>query len=226
MPIKKRAQRMSPEQRREQILDSAVKLVVKRGLSSCTLETVAIQAKISKPLIYRYFPRLDDLFKALVGREYRYLRGRGLNILPRNVPFEEIIYRSTLRGLEYLYDRGPIMRVLASDRSVSRLVKRQDRDERGVISDYFTKRCMEVYALPRDVARVCAVMTSNAPILSIRALKSGGISAQRAAEIWSDFIVGGMNALQRQFGKLERKARSRAKSGLGRKPKAAAPPWK
>jgi AcrR family transcriptional regulator len=222
MPIKKRAQRMSPEQRREQILDSAVKLVVSRGLSSCTLEAVAIQAKISKPLIYRYFPRLGDLFKALVGREYRYLRGRGLNILPRDVPFEEIIHRSTLRGLEYLYERGPIMRLLASDRSISGLVKRQDRDERGVISDYFTKRCMEVYGLPRDVARVCAVMTSNAPILSIHALKSGGISAQEAAQIWSDFIIGGMNALQRQFGKLERTVQSKTKSRAKNKTKRTA----
>jgi AcrR family transcriptional regulator len=222
MPIKKRAQRMSPEQRREQILDSAVTLIVSRGLSSCTLEAVALQAKISKPLIYRYFPRLDDLFKALVGREYRYLRGRGLNILPRNVPYEEIIHRSILRGLEYLYERGPIMRLLASDRSIAGLVKRQDRDERGVIADYFTKRCMEVYGFPRDVARVCALMTSNAPILSIRALKASGISAQRAAEIWSAFIIGGNNALQSQFGKRKRKAPATARSRAESKSKPAA----
>jgi AcrR family transcriptional regulator len=225
MPIKKRrAQRMSPEQRREQILDSAVTLIVSRGLSSCTLEAVALQAKISKPLIYRYFPRLDDLFKALVGREYRYLRGRGLNILPRNVPFEEIIHRSTLRGLEYLYERGPIMRLLASDRSIAGLVKRQDRDERGVIADYFTKRCMEVYGFPQDVARVCAVMTANAPILSIRALKTNGISAQRAAEIWSAFTIGGNNALQSKFGKRGRKPRAKARPRAVSKSKAAARP--
>ncbi len=60
---------MSPEQRREQIMDSAVALIVSRGLSSCTLEVVALEAHISKPLTYRYFPRLADLFKALVERE-------------------------------------------------------------------------------------------------------------------------------------------------------------
>jgi AcrR family transcriptional regulator len=203
MAIKKRAQRLSPEKRREQILDSAVALIVSRGLSSCTLEAVAIKARISKPLIYKYYPRLDDLFKALVGREYRYLRGRGLNILPLDVAFEEIIHRSNLRAMEYLYERGPIMRLLASDRSIAGLVKRQDRNERDVIVDYFTKRCVDVYGFPRDVARVCAVMTSNAPILSIRALKRAGISAQRAAEIWSEFIIGGNNALQARFGKAK-----------------------
>jgi hypothetical protein len=60
---------------------------------------------------------------------------------------------------------------------------------------------MEVYGFPQDVARVCSTMTVNAPILSIRALRSSGIAAHRAAEIWSDFIIGGNNALQLKYGR-------------------------
>jgi AcrR family transcriptional regulator len=210
MALRKRAQRMTPDKRREQIMDSAVALIVSRGLSSCTLEAVAVEARISKPLIYKYFPKLADLFKALVEREYRFVRGRGLGVLPNKVPYEEIIHRSNLRSMEYLYERGPIMRLLASDRSIASLAKRQDRDERGVMIDYFTKRCIEVYGFPRDVARVCSTMTVNAPILSARALRKGGIAAHRAAEIWSDFIIGGNNALQLKYGK-RRAARSRRK---------------
>ena len=204
MAANNRAKRMSPEKRREQILDSAVALIVERGLSSCTLEAVATQARISKPLIYKYFLRLEDLLKELVEREYVYLRGRGLDVLPSNVPYEEIIHRSNLRALEYLYERGPIMRMLASDRSVAGLVNRKERDERTSIMDYFTKRCMDVYGFPRDVARVCSIMTVNAPILSARALRRSGIAAHRAAEIWSDFIIGGNNALQAKYGERQR----------------------
>lgn len=200
---------MSPEKRREQIMDSAVTLIVARGLPSCTLEAVAGEARISKPLIYKYFPKLADLFKALVEREYLFLRGRGLGVLPRNLSYEELIHRSNLRSMEYLYERGPIMRLLASDRSIAGLAKRQDRDERRVMSDYFTKRCIEVYGFPHDVARVCSIMTVNAPILSARALRSNGIAAHRAAEIWSDFIIGGNNALQAKYG---RRLRSKARS--------------
>jgi len=191
-------------------MDSAVTLIVSRGLSSCTLEVVAAEARISKPLIYKYFPRLADLFKALVEREYRFLRGRGLGVLPRNVPYEEVIQRSNLQSMEYLYERGPIMRLLASDPSIAGLAKRQDRDERGVMIDYFTKRCAEVYGFPRDVARVCSIMTVNAPILSARALRRNGIAAHRAAEIWSDFIIGGNNALQLKYG-VRKPARTRGK---------------
>src|SRR5580658_2441367 len=201
MPGRKRAQRMSPEQRREQILDSAVDLIVARGLSSCTLEEVAVQARISKPLIYKYFSRLQDLLKALVEREYHYLRRSGLDIFPRDMPYEELVHRSTLLSIEYLYERGPIIRLLASDRSVASLAHRQDRDERSNITEYYTKRRIDVYGMPKDVATIVSTMTINAPILSARALKRKGISARRAAEVWSDFIVGGNNAIAVKYGK-------------------------
>ena len=129
--------------------------------------------------------------------------------MPLDVPFEEIIRRSNLRAMQYLYERGPIMRLLASDRSIAALVKRQDRDERRIIMDYFTKRCMDVYGFPQDVAAVCAVMTVNAPILSARALRRSGVSAQRAAEIWSEFTIGGNDALQAKFGERKQVAAGR-----------------
>jgi AcrR family transcriptional regulator len=213
MPLRKRAPRMSPDKRREQIMDSAVALILSRGLSSCTLEVVAAEARISKPLIYRYFPKLENLFKALVEREYRFLRRRGLDDLPKNAAYEDVIHRSNLRSMEYLYERGPIMRLLASDRSIAGLAKRQDRDERGVLIDYFTKLSVEEYGVPPDVARVCSIMTVNAPILSVRALRSSGIAAHRVAEIWSDFIIGGNNALQLKYGKPKQiKTRKRRKA--------------
>jgi hypothetical protein len=134
------------------------------------------------------------------------------------VPFEEIIRRSNLRAMEYLYERGPIMRLLASDRAIAGLVKRQDHDERTIIIDYFTSRCREVYGFPEDVAAVCAIMTVNAPILSARALRRSGISAQRAAEIWSEFTIGGNNALQAAFGtRTSVKARRRAAKPAARR---------
>jgi AcrR family transcriptional regulator len=206
-----RAQRMSPDQRREQILDSAVEFIVARGLSNCTLDSVAAQASISKPLIYKYFPRRDDLLKALVEREYRYLRGRGLDVVPRDVPFEDLVLRANVRSMEYLYERGPIMRLLASDRSVAGLVQRQDRDERGGITEYFVKRLMQVYGLSKEVATICAIMSVNAPILSARALKRSGVSAARAAEVWSVFTIGGNNALQAKYGKRRSTAKKGAK---------------
>ena len=86
MVARKRAKRMTPEARRQQILDAAVALILANRHSSCTLEQVAEAAHISKPLIYKYFPKREDLMKAILEREFLELRGRGLNAIPRQSP--------------------------------------------------------------------------------------------------------------------------------------------
>ena len=204
---------MSPEARREQILDSAVELIIARGLSSCTLENVAVQAAISKPLIYKYFPRREDLLKAVLEREYRFLRGRGLAQLPRDMTYAEVLRMGTERAIEYLYERGTVMRLLGSDRSVAALAQSRDRDERAAMTKYFADRIRRNYGVPADAALICAIMHINAPILSARPLKRYGIPPKRVAEVWSDFILAGWDAYSKQL-----RARS-AKSTTRKRPK-------
>lgn len=189
---------MSPEARREQILDSAVAYIVERGLSTFTLENVAQQAGVSKPLVYKYFTRREDLLRAVLEREYVYLGRHKLDVLPDEVPMEPLIRASNRNAINYLYERGPIIRLLAGDRSVAELVHQRERNERTAVTDHFIKRLMKTYGLPQDVAFICTVMTVNAPILSSRALKRAGVSAERAAQVWSDFVVGGWQALHAQ----------------------------
>ncbi|MBX3621974.1 MAG: TetR/AcrR family transcriptional regulator [Rhizobacter sp.] len=195
-PPAPRARRMTPEMRREQILDSAVAYIVERGLSTFTLENVAQRAGVSKPLVYKYFARREDLLKAVLEREYVYLGRHKLDVLPDEVPMEPLIRASNQNAFAYLYERGPIIRLLGSDRAVAELVRERERDERSAITQHFIKRLMKTYGVPQDVAFICTVMTVNAPILSSRALKRAGISAERAAQVWSDFAMGGWHALQ------------------------------
>jgi len=203
MPKRKRAGRMSPERRREQILDAAVEVIVERGLSACTFAAIAERAHVSEPLLYRYFLSLPKLLKELVEREYHFLRRSGLDVFPKNMPYEDVVHRSTLLAMQYLYERGPIIRVLASDRSVANLAHRQDRDERTNLTDYYTKQRIK-YGLPKDVAYICSMMTINAPILTARVLKHRGITARRAAEIWSEFIIGGNRTMLAKYGRSKK----------------------
>jgi AcrR family transcriptional regulator len=202
----KRAERLSPDDRRTQIMDSAVALIVARGLSSCSLEEVAAEAGISKPLIYRYFSKREDLLKAILEREYRYLRGRGLDVLPADLAYEPLLRGAVQRSMEYLYDRGPIMRLLASDRSVAGLVQNRDRDERSGMTRFFTDAAARRYGLAPVDALIITILTVNAPILSARALKQRGIPVARAAEVWADFILGGLEALQKKAAKPRKPA--------------------
>lgn len=64
-----RAKRLSPDARRDQLIDATIEVVAERGYSGLTLEEVADRSGVTRTLIYHYFPRgLQDLFIAAVGR--------------------------------------------------------------------------------------------------------------------------------------------------------------
>ena len=61
--------RMPGEARREQLLDVAKALVVRRGFHAVSIEAVAREAGISRPIVYGHFRDLPGLLEALVDRE-------------------------------------------------------------------------------------------------------------------------------------------------------------
>jgi AcrR family transcriptional regulator len=63
------APRVPPQQRREQLLDAALHLIVEAGHSAATMEAVAAQAGVTKPVVYGMFANRADLLAALLRRE-------------------------------------------------------------------------------------------------------------------------------------------------------------
>jgi AcrR family transcriptional regulator len=63
------APRMPPEQRREQVLDSTLKLIAERGYESVSMEGIARAAGVTKPVVYDLFGTLSDLLEDLLERE-------------------------------------------------------------------------------------------------------------------------------------------------------------
>jgi AcrR family transcriptional regulator len=191
---------MSPEARRRSIVDSAVELILATGHSSCTLEQVAQHAGISKALIYRYFSKREELLKAILEREFEALRGRGLDSIPTKVPVERVIRGTVERSLRYYHDHGPILRLLSSDPSVADLTRAGNRSARSSTTDYFVNRLHKHYGVPRDVALIAVTMTVNAPIHSMAHLRRRDTDIDRTIDVWTEFIIGGWQALQRRFG--------------------------
>jgi AcrR family transcriptional regulator len=85
-----RPKRMSPESRREQILDAAVQHFAEYGFEGGT-RGVAERLGVTQPLVYRYFPSKDDLIRAVYERVYiKPWREEWMNIVTdRSVPLRE-----------------------------------------------------------------------------------------------------------------------------------------
>jgi AcrR family transcriptional regulator len=75
---------MAPDQRREQLLDAALEVIVERGYSGISIEAVARKAGVTRPVVYDHFSNLTRLLYTLVEREERY----AVEQLERVVPTE------------------------------------------------------------------------------------------------------------------------------------------
>jgi AcrR family transcriptional regulator len=73
---------MPPQQRREQLLDAALKVILELGYGGVSIEAVARAAGVTRPVVYDHFPNLGRLLHALIEREERY----SLEQLERVVP--------------------------------------------------------------------------------------------------------------------------------------------
>ncbi len=69
-PRRKYAPRLPPEQRREQLLDAAFEVARRHGLHDLSMEAVATEAGVGKPVLYTVFRTRADLVAALLEREH------------------------------------------------------------------------------------------------------------------------------------------------------------
>jgi AcrR family transcriptional regulator len=70
-PRRRYAPRMPPAERREQLIDAALAVILEQGYSGVSIEAIAREAGVTRPVVYDHFPNLGRLLHALVEREER-----------------------------------------------------------------------------------------------------------------------------------------------------------
>ena len=83
-PRRRYAPRMPAEQRREQLIDAALEVILAQGYAGVSVEAVARAAGVTRPVVYDHFPNLGQLLRALVEREERYSLAELDAVVPRN----------------------------------------------------------------------------------------------------------------------------------------------
>jgi AcrR family transcriptional regulator len=67
--IRKRAAHLGPERRRPEVLDAALKLFLVGGYDGTSMQAVADEAGVTKPVVYACFASKDELLRSLLSRE-------------------------------------------------------------------------------------------------------------------------------------------------------------
>ncbi|MFC8044909.1 TetR/AcrR family transcriptional regulator [Nocardia sp. NPDC057353] len=83
--------------REQQMLDAAVEVFSRKGFHDTSMDAIAAEAKISKPMLYLYYGSKDELFRACIQREgMRFIESVAPAGNPQLTPHEQL--RTALEG--------------------------------------------------------------------------------------------------------------------------------
>lgn len=187
--------RLTPEARREQILDEAARLILDEGLYAVTMERLARDVGISKGLVYNYFATRDALLAALLRREQIELRDRGMASALRTESFHDLIRQTTRLYLEQTRDRGALIAALLSDPSVAKLMEQDNRAERDAVFRYFVRAVRREFGLPLPLSIIVVDMLSAVTDQAGKLVAQGLVDVDAATEICAELITGGLAKL-------------------------------
>lgn len=92
-----RRKRLSPDERREQLMAAAVEVLAARGYRGTSADAIARRAGVSKGLLWHYFADLDELFEMTAHRTLNLLRSTVGSTLDLGAPTPDVI-RTAIRG--------------------------------------------------------------------------------------------------------------------------------
>ena len=189
--------RLSPEDRRNQILDCARQVILEHGLSTLTMERLAAQAGVSLPLIYKYFDTRLQLLQTLLIREYKAFRKSF--VAAKTTPGS---YRDALRGYVDVnfrqFSDGDILGILLGQADVRKVV---DDRARSRSAPFFIKELANEFAIPPRLAEKIVVMASGASIAAAEHYNRVGGDRDAQIDQTVTFILGGIEVLRARASK-------------------------
>ena len=78
------APRLSPEQRREQILDLVLEIIDTDGVGAVNMDAVARRAGVSRPVVYGHFTDTNHMLRSCLDREERRALDQIADAMPRH----------------------------------------------------------------------------------------------------------------------------------------------
>lgn len=106
---------MSASERRTQLVEVAKRVFAEHGYDGASVEEIASQAKVSKPIVYEHFGGKEGLYAVVVDREATHLLGMITSRLGPGLGGREQIHSSAMAFLDYIEADPDGFRVLIRD---------------------------------------------------------------------------------------------------------------
>jgi AcrR family transcriptional regulator len=144
---------MSKEERRDQLLDAAARLLLEQGPAGMTMERLAEWSGVSKALPYQHFENAEQVQLALYERETSMVGTRIWEALLGAAPDDDLVILTVHTYFDWVQERGEILTAVAAPGSPVRAAA--ERNNRSSVT--FTSMLLErFHGLPRERARAIA----------------------------------------------------------------------
>ena len=183
--------RLSPAERRNQLLDCTREIIVKHGLSTLTMEKLATEAGVSNPLIYKYFDTRLQVLQQLLSREYQAFR----NSVKDN--FTKVdSYREAVRGyVEVNFQQfagGDVLSILFGQPDVRQVIVKEEGPRHA---PFFINQLARQYSIDKRMAQRIIVLASGASLAAAEHYSRYGGDREAQIEETVTFIFGGIEQI-------------------------------
>jgi AcrR family transcriptional regulator len=190
--------RLDRGDRRDALLDAAAAIVASDGADAVSMEAVAENAGVSRPLVYKHFANRVELLEALYARESAALHEEISAAVTKASSIEEM-FRALVRGsLAAQASRGATFAAFraAGGRTPARRTEQRARDRRTL--QYFLREAIRQYELSETQARAAVSIMLGAveSVVSVFRVRPTREHAALLEDTYVTLVSGGLAALR------------------------------
>jgi AcrR family transcriptional regulator len=190
--------------REQQMLDAAVQMFSVNGYHETSMDTIAAEAQISKPMLYLYYGSKEDLFGACLNREMsRFIDAVRADIDLSQGP-KDLLRNTIVSFLRYIDENRASWIVMYTQATSSQAFAQTVREGREQIVELVAGMVAAGTRSPRSEAEIdmMAVALVGAGEAVATRLSTGETNVEDAAEMMIDLFWRGLKGTpaDREFG--------------------------
>jgi AcrR family transcriptional regulator len=183
--------RLSPQERREQLVLVAQNIIARHGLHAATMKQIAAIAGISETQAYNYFGSREKLFAELARREFAQIRAARAVDIESNSDHYARIMATTSTYLRLMSSRGGLLQTLLSSPEVRSLLRREHRTRSSTEVHEHAQGLVNLYGIQRAVALGCTVVLTTMCLRAGKLISDKRISLEVGERLCLSMVVQG-----------------------------------
>jgi AcrR family transcriptional regulator len=195
MDVARKRTRLDPQVRRELILDEAAAIVAEEGVSAVNMERLGREARISKALVYNYFPSRQVLLSDLLVREYRRFQAEAREAAAGVDDLPTLIRVTTRAYLDHVKDRGVLIQRLMNEPAVSAAVRALDTEGRQHTVEFFGSRIAAAFGIEKKSAEAASDLLMGLTAAAGDYLARTGADVKAVEDMVLELILGALTRL-------------------------------